>query len=122
MKTHRIQSGTMWAIRHNQPVLVSIVGVKRAWYELRSGGVTWKEQSPRMFAYESQALWHCMTMEVQHHAWYGWEQGRKNKAPIDTVRRNAVVERMFDYSCRYWRAMTKETGGRAADTTKGGST
>lgn len=98
----------LWAIRDCAPVMVEVVGVRRAWYHLRSGTTEWKEQSPRLYASESQAAWSCLVQELGYSLIRSWQDGHNKRPPFDSVDSHRLADRVHLHCCRYHRAWQNE--------------
>lgn len=98
----------VWTIRDCLPVMAEIVGIRRAWYHFRSGGFEWKEQSPSLFASESQAVWACIKQELAHAVIESWGDGSNRRTPFESVNTDILAERVYERCCQYHRATVKE--------------
>lgn len=82
----------------------------RGWFTLSSGGIKWKEQSPYVYAKESEAWEALMRQEVYRQRWAGWEAREGKRKIMDAVECHASVDRLYDASCKMWRALQREFG------------
>ena len=80
----------------------------RGWFKLSSGGREWKTQSPVVYFKESEAWRVLMLREVYNQRWIGWDAKAGRGKIIDRVSVNAAVDRLYDASCRMWRARQRE--------------